>query len=109
MHAVAPSPSNLDTAPQAGSENAGEAGLKEPVVGDAGTVGGDEGLLDSASTLQKPSRKKAEGPPESAAAADPVAESTSASDDSAAGEPVTSSSSLGQATALPAPSEPPVS
>ena len=110
---VAPSPSNLITAPKANSENAGETGLKEPVEEDMGTVGGDEGLLDNASTVQESTgNSEASGSTtesnSSAAAVSPIPESTPTTNNSAASSlpsepaPVPSEPS-------PAPSEPPIS
>lgn len=109
--AVAPSPSNLDTAPKANSENAGEAGLKEPVEGDVGTTGGDEGLLDSASTVQESAGKgdtigstaKSETAEET-----PISESTPPSGDSVALDAGNRAISPSLEPS-PAPSEPPIS
>ena len=109
-YAVAPSPSNLVTAPKANSENEGEAGLKEPVKGDVGTVGGDEGLLDSASTVESTGDSEANGSTtkssSSPAAETPIPESTTTTSGSAAVDVEGSISSSPSSEPSPAPSEP---
>lgn len=79
---------------------------KEPVRGDAGTVGGDEGLLDSSATVQTSvdEARKAESSIPPSAEASRAESAVSASSPAAESSPA--EQLTGETTNVPSPTEP---